>query len=268
MKILEKINKKRVKSERLKNLLISTLSLSTICSLAITSSFIFTPDKQTTSQQIANSANIPTNNLSTKIKISDELARIHKYEDTLKSKHKALLNILSSIDAIDVVKPEPFAIGGEPDPISKKLEKQASLIKELPIGTPLIGEISSNYGYRISPFTKKKTMHAGIDIKNREHSNVQSTADGTVSFAGVKGGYGNLVEIDHGKNLKTLYAHLSKIKVKEGQKVCRDQIIGLVGSTGRSTGPHLHYEVRKFNIHQNPKNFIDAANLLKLAVDS
>lgn len=111
-------------------------------------------------------------------------------------------------------------------------------------------------------------MHTGIDIKITERSNVQSTADGIVTFAGVKGGYGNLVEIDHGKNLKTLYAHLSKIKVKEGQKVCREQIIGLVGSTGRSTGPHLHYEVRKFNIHQNPRNFIDAANLLKLAVDS
>ncbi len=275
MKILKnKLRNIKVNAKKSHSILISFMSLITLCSLAIIASIVLAPqnspkDKrlEVTNMDLTATENSVAHNLD----VDQKLVKIKDYEKNLRSKHKALVHVLSSIKALDAIDYESFAIGGEEngeEDLATHLEQGADLIKGLPLGTPLEGEISSNYGYRTSPFTKKRTMHTGIDIKMRERSQIQSTADGIVSFAGVKGGYGNVVEIEHKENLKTLYAHLSEIKVKKGQKVCREQVIGLVGSTGRSTGPHLHYEVKKFGFHQNPKNFIDAANLLKLAVDS
>ena len=117
-------------------------------------------------------------------------------------------------------------------------------ITNVPLGKPHHGEITSHFGTRENPFSGGGAeTHSGMDFRGNTGDPVKSTAHGKVSFAGVKGGYGNCVIIDHGYNLQTLYGHFSQIKVKAGQEVQSGEVIGAVGSTGRSTGPHLHYEV-------------------------
>lgn len=116
--------------------------------------------------------------------------------------------------------------------------------------------ISSTYGSRIHPLTKKRTYHDGIDIAANYGNGVYAYADGKVVQAGWNGGYGNSILIDHGNSLQTRYAHLSKISVNVGQKVTTGQRIGSVGSSGVSTGPHLHFEVLKNGKTTNPLNYI------------
>ncbi|HNM02358.1 MAG TPA: M23 family metallopeptidase [Leptospiraceae bacterium] len=115
------------------------------------------------------------------------------------------------------------------------------------------GYFSSGYGSRKDPFTKKKTFHGGIDIAAPEGTDVHSSADGEVIFAGKKGGYGNLVVVKHILGFETRYGHLSEFSVKKGQRVRKREKIAEVGSTGRSPGPHLHFEVRRFNKNQKPE---------------
>ena len=118
--------------------------------------------------------------------------------------------------------------------------------------------ISDYFGWRIDPFTKKATIHHGIDFAGERGGNVYATGKGIVIKAGYSlFGYGRIVEIDHGFGYKTRYAHLDKIFVKEGDKVWRGDKIGLLGNSGRSTGPHLHYEVRINNKPVNPEYFFN-----------
>ena len=123
------------------------------------------------------------------------------------------------------------------------LEEQKAVLNFTPSIRPVRGWISSGFGYRRSPFTGKREFHRGLDIVNRKGSPVVVTADGRVKFAGHNGGYGNLVVVDHGMGVETKYGHLYRIEVKVGDKVIRGQEIGALGNTGRSTGPHLHYEI-------------------------
>ena len=118
------------------------------------------------------------------------------------------------------------------------------------------GWISSTFGFRQSPFTDKREFHSGVDIAAHKGTPVRATANGTVSFAGYKGSYGKAVSINHGFGILTRYAHLSSLHVKKGQNVVRGDVIGEVGSTGRSTGPHLHYEVRLNDIPVNPEKYM------------
>jgi murein DD-endopeptidase MepM/ murein hydrolase activator NlpD len=111
---------------------------------------------------------------------------------------------------------------------------------------------------RPDPFTGRYAFHPGIDFAGPWGSTVRATAPGTVVFAGNRGGYGNMVEIDHGFGIHTRYGHLSRISVRPGAKVEMGAAIGRVGSTGRSTGPHVHYEVWYDNVVKNPNNFIEA----------
>lgn len=128
----------------------------------------------------------------------------------------------------------------------------------LPLGFPIQGDITSSFGDRTNPINGRGTeFHPGMDIKADHGTLVKSTADGMVIFAGYKVGYGNLVILTHGENFKTLYGHLSEILVKEGENIKADTFIGKVGSTGRSTGPHLHYEIHSNGKRINPINFID-----------
>lgn len=115
--------------------------------------------------------------------------------------------------------------------------------------------ISSGYGLRRDPITATSKFHEGLDIAAREGTPVYATADGKVIIAERKEGYGNCIDIDHGFNYMTRFGHLSKILVNSGQNIKRGELIGLVGSTGKSTGPHLHYEVRFKNEPQNPVNY-------------
>jgi murein DD-endopeptidase MepM/ murein hydrolase activator NlpD len=110
-------------------------------------------------------------------------------------------------------------------------------------------------------------MHAGVDIPGPVGTPIYATADGMISNADRRGGYGNMVEINHGKGIATRYGHLSKILVADGQRVTRGQLIALMGSTGRSTGPHLHYEVRIDGHAVNPIPFLTTADYLLAAKD-
>ncbi|MBD5228292.1 MAG: M23 family metallopeptidase [Bacteroidales bacterium] len=115
--------------------------------------------------------------------------------------------------------------------------------------------MSSGYGYRRDPVYGAQRFHEGLDFAAPTGTEVYATADGIVEIADRKGGYGNMIDITHGYNYLTRYAHLSKIIVSEGDEVKRGQLIGYVGSTGKSTGPHLHYEVRFKDEPQNPVNY-------------
>lgn len=136
------------------------------------------------------------------------------------------------------------------------LEDQKNLLASTPSIWPSRGFITSGFGFRRSPYTKTLRMHEGLDIANKSGTPVYATADGIIIFAGIEGGYGKLLTIDHGYGVMTRYGHLHSILVKEGDKVKRGDKIGAVGCTGRCTGPHLHYEVRVNNVPVNPKNYI------------
>lgn len=121
---------------------------------------------------------------------------------------------------------------------------------------PVNGSITSKYGWRKHPITRRSDFHEGIDIAGHYGTPIKATADGTVVFAGYKVGYGRTVVISHGYGLESLYSHCSSLKVSNWQKVRRGDIIGYVGSSGASTGPHLHYEIHKNGNSQNPLDFI------------
>jgi murein DD-endopeptidase MepM/ murein hydrolase activator NlpD len=135
-------------------------------------------------------------------------------------------------------------------------KNQKSLLSSTPSIWPTRGWLTSKFGFRKSPFTGLREKHQGWDIAARSGSPVIATADGEVVVEGREYGYGNMIEIDHGYGVVTRYGHNSKHLVKVGDYVKRGQVISLVGSTGRSTGPHLHYEVLLHNIPVSPKNYI------------
>ena len=135
-------------------------------------------------------------------------------------------------------------------------KNQKSLLSSTPSIWPIRGWVTSGFGFRKSPFTGLREKHEGWDIAARNGSPVRTTADGVVVVEGREYGYGNLVEIDHGYGRVTRYGHNSKHLVKAGDRVKRGQVIALVGNTGRSTGPHLHYEVLLNGVPANPKNYI------------
>ncbi len=118
--------------------------------------------------------------------------------------------------------------------------------------------ISSGFGYRADPFTGAGAMHAGLDFKGPYGAPIYAAAKGVISFAGVRSGYGNCIEIDHGNGLLTRYAHMSAYRAHLGQSVSPGDVIGAIGSSGRSTGPHLHFEVRINDRAVNPRPFLEA----------
>jgi len=136
------------------------------------------------------------------------------------------------------------------------VEAQRNLLARTPTILPAKGWISSRFGYRKSPFGGRREFHKGVDIAAKNGSPVVATADGVVTFSGAKAAYGKTVVIDHGHGIVTGYAHLSKTLVKAGRHVKRGDTVGLVGSTGRSTGPHLHYEVRLNGMPVNPQKYV------------
>ncbi len=137
-----------------------------------------------------------------------------------------------------------------------QLEKKRNLLASTPSIKPVDGWITSKFGYRKSPFTGKRSFHSGLDISNKTGTKIISTANGKVSYAAPKINFGNLVIIDHGYGRVTKYGHLQKILVKPGQKVKRGEVIALLGNTGKSTGPHVHYEVRINGAPVNPLKYI------------
>ncbi len=140
--------------------------------------------------------------------------------------------------------------------LHKYLQSQKSLLASTPAIQPTTGWLSSGFGYRISPFTGLKEFHQGIDIATRMGTTIIAPADGTVTFTGAKGGLGKCMVIKHGYGMVTRYGHLKKYLVKPGDRVKRGDKIALVGDSGRSTAPHLHYEVHLNGIPVNPVKYI------------
>jgi murein DD-endopeptidase MepM/ murein hydrolase activator NlpD len=133
------------------------------------------------------------------------------------------------------------------------------VMRTLPLSVPLDQyQLSSGFGSRTDPLNGRKAVHRGLDFRASMKATVYATAPGKVTYAGWSGPFGRMVEIDHGHGIRTRYAHLKKILVKSGQTVANREKIGLVGSSGRSTGPHLHYEVRYKGVPLNPQKFLTA----------
>lgn len=148
----------------------------------------------------------------------------------------------------------------------REMEGTASQPISIPSRRPVDSmTLTSSFGTRNDPFSGRRARHNGIDIPGPVGTPIYATADGTVGRAQRLGGYGNYVEIEHGYSLQTRYGHLSAIAVTSGQKVRRGDIIGYMGSTGRSTGSHLHYEVRIAGAPQNPLRFIEEDSVIVAA---
>mgnify|MGYP001237023393 CR=1 FL=1 len=140
--------------------------------------------------------------------------------------------------------------------IYDKVKKDINRISKIPSIRPVkSGYLNSSFGYRKDPIDNEMRFHQGQDITVKSGTPIHSPADGIVKRAYYAGGFGNHIKLDHGNGYTTLFAHLSKIKVKHGQKVARGEIIGLTGNTGRSTAPHLHYEIHHYGESKNPLDY-------------
>ena len=136
------------------------------------------------------------------------------------------------------------------------LQERKDKLARTPSISPTKGHISSRFGKRIDPFTGKIRLHRGLDFSNRQYTPIHAPADGVVVNAFINGGFGEFLVIDHGYNIVTRYGHLSKYEVQVGQKVKRGDLIARIGNTGRSTAPHLHYEVLVSDQYVNPEKYI------------
>jgi murein DD-endopeptidase MepM/ murein hydrolase activator NlpD len=178
---------------------------------------------------------------------------------SLKSREKVLENLdTSDSGSIDMenlkqqIKSTVESVGE----IKDYLRIQRDIYVATPKGSPVVGMISSHYGQREHPKSGEEDFHSGIDISSSPGNPVKATADGIVSFSGWSGGSGNLVVLEHGHGFSTFYAHNRSIPVKVANKVKRGDIIGYVGSTGNSTGPHVHYEIWKDGKPIDPVNYL------------
>lgn len=140
--------------------------------------------------------------------------------------------------------------------LQEYFDDQKSLLASTPSIWPTHGWVTSDFGLRLDPYSADREMHSGMDIASPPGQTVIAPSDGTVVFNGTEGGYGKVLVIDHGYGVKTRYGHLSEVFVRLGEHVKRGQKVAAVGNTGRSTGPHLHYEVRVNGIAENPRKFI------------
>ena len=188
-----------------------------------------------------------------------------KLKDKLQGIEETLLEMQEILGKKGIKK--ELSIGGEfipPEELSlsyvdymkKDIDDLFNTMKSLPVGTPLKGKINSGFGYRKDPYKSKTGFHSGIDIDANHGQAIVATADGVVTKASWHSSYGKTVIIKHEDNYETLFGHLSSLGVKEGQKVKVGDVIGKAGSTGRSTGTHLHYELIKDGKRINPKNFL------------
>lgn len=137
------------------------------------------------------------------------------------------------------------------------VEKQLKYIESQPNLMPSAGRITSPFGYRISPINRKREFHSGIDIANKTNTDVYAAGSGIVTFAGYNGAYGRMVIVSHGYGYTSVYAHNNKLQVKVGDKVSKGDVIAKMGSTGRSTGPHLHFEIRVNGQAVDPKTILE-----------
>lgn len=185
------------------------------------------------------------------------------YSVQIKSKVQDIEELSSKLDEIHTI----IGVGKDAtaEEISKKTLKNVNLnlkkytLRVIPNGKPIAKiRVSSGFGYRINPITKKRQFHRGLDIPTKRKTPIRATADGVVEYVQSKnvGAYGRVVRLSHNFGFQTVFAHMNKTLVKVGSVIKKGQIIGLSGNSGRSSGPHVHYEVRYATKVLNPRNFI------------
>lgn len=185
----------------------------------------------------------------------------------LKNRSEIVESILKTVGIKTSIKESTKHSGGPFTPLAEdsyndlifKLDYSLNIIKSVPLGTPVLGTITSLYGRRVDPINGKVAFHSGIDISKKIGAEIITTADGKVLEKGYAKGNGNYVVIGHGQDFKTRYFHMQKSLVEKGDQVKRGQVIGFVGNTGRSTGPHLHYEIIYNQKSVNPLKFVRVA---------
>lgn len=177
-----------------------------------------------------------------------------RFSQLLQEKNDQLLNKVNS--SLKVENQQAAQQEASFKEIGAFLDKQHSILSATPSIWPIKGWITSGFGKRASPLTGEPGRHMGVDIANEVNTPIRSTADGIVTYAGWEAGYGRLVAIEHGYGYSTRYGHCARIEVKVGDEVKRGQIIGYVGSTGRSTGSHVHYEVRIHGMPVDPEKYL------------
>ena len=201
-------------------------------------------DKDTSSSESAEDEAAPSQSLAGFL---DNPSLLSRHRELFTRRMHSLADELS--DAVNLEEVEQQALVGF-------LRANKDTLLSTPSIWPTQGFLTSGFGWRRSPFSGGGRMHKGLDISNRVGTPVWAPARGTVSFVGTDGGYGTCVMIDHGNNIVTRYAHLQKALVREGQYVQRGDVVAALGNTGRSTGPHLHYEVIVGGIPVNPMRYI------------
>ena len=159
-------------------------------------------------------------------------------------------------DQVNHIKQASSIQAGSFDNLLKSMKSKRNLLAATPSLRPTRGWISSNFGYRVSPFTGRRELHKGLDIATRSGTPIIAPADGVVTFSGKKWLIGNVIVLDHGYGIVTRYGHSEKLLKEKGDRVKRGDVIALVGNTGRSTGPHLHYEVRLNGVPVDPMKYI------------
>src|SRR5437879_6863385 len=168
-----------------------------------------------------------------------------------------LLGSANLKDGIDILKDRTTEMESQLTLLQELAQKKASIRRITPTIWPVKGHITSPFGSRTDPFKEEATeVHLGMDISALFGTQVHSPADGTIIYAQRKAAYGNLIIIDHGNGLTTRLGHLSRFNVKVGQRVRKNDVVGYVGTSGRSTAPHLHYEVRLNDRPVNPRNYL------------
>jgi len=178
--------------------------------------------------------------------LDPQLALSQRHEGLIREMHQQV----HELDAASQYQEKSFNV------LMDSLAGQHNLLASTPAIRPTVGWMTSRFGHRVSPFTGRKEFHKGIDIAHRKGTAILATANGIVSYVGKKGTMGNVLVIDHGHGLVTRYAHLNKALKNRGENVKRGDIVAEMGSSGRSTGPHLHYEVHLNGVPVNPARYI------------
>lgn len=181
----------------------------------------------------------------------------NRYEHLLSLSNPEL--VVSTTQKMDMLSKQLYIQSNSLEELIEMGQNQEERLKHIPAIQPIsnkdLRRTASGYGFRIDPIYRTPKFHSGMDFSAREGTEIYATGDGTVTYAAWKQGYGNCIIIDHGYGYQTLYGHMSKYNARVGQKVKRGEIIGYVGNTGKSTGPHLHYEVIVRGKHDNPSKY-------------